>query len=315
MTAQPVLFIGGLGRSGSTLIEKILNEFPDTTAVGETVHLWERGVRDGERCGCGQPFHQCPFWERVGREAFGGWSEIDIDRAIELRWSVDRSRRIPSMIRSRRRGFPNRAQQEYLDLIGNVLLAAGRVGSSGGAPTVLIDSSKHLSAALLYSLDPRIDLRVLHLVRDPRGVAYSWTKSVARPEAGAGSSMGNMPIYQPMRTAARWVTDNLGFAALDRVGVPRLELRYEDFLADPEQSLAQVAEFAGLAGSALPEDVFDGRRGHFAAPMHSAAGNPLRFGAADLVLRLDEAWRSGLSSGQRRLVAILTAPARRRFGY
>ncbi len=46
---QTVLFTGGLGRSGSTLIEKLLNELPGTFAVGETIHLWERGVRDQER--------------------------------------------------------------------------------------------------------------------------------------------------------------------------------------------------------------------------------------------------------------------------
>ena len=48
---QRVLFTGGLGRSGSTLIEKLLNELPPTFSVGETIHLWERGIRDAERCG------------------------------------------------------------------------------------------------------------------------------------------------------------------------------------------------------------------------------------------------------------------------
>ena len=46
---QRVLFIGGLGRSGSTLIEKLLNELPGMVAVGELVHLWERGLGNRER--------------------------------------------------------------------------------------------------------------------------------------------------------------------------------------------------------------------------------------------------------------------------
>ena len=53
---QRVLFIGGLGRSGTTIIEKLLNELPQTLSVGETVHLWERGVQANERCGCGESF-------------------------------------------------------------------------------------------------------------------------------------------------------------------------------------------------------------------------------------------------------------------
>ena len=55
-TPQKLLFIGGLGRSGSTLIEKLLNEFNDAFAIGESVHLWERGLRDNELCGCGEAF-------------------------------------------------------------------------------------------------------------------------------------------------------------------------------------------------------------------------------------------------------------------
>lgn len=315
MIRQRLLFIGGIGRSGSTLIEKLLNEFDDACAIGETVHLWERGVRDDERCGCGEHFHACGFWSAVGKDAFGGWSEIDVDRAIHLRWSVDRSRRLRSMIGAHRRGFPSRSQQEYLDLIGSVITAAGRVAAAERGATALVDSSKHLSAAVLYALDPRLDVRVLHLVRDPRGVAYSWTKEIARPEVAGASAIETMPRYDPVRTAGRWVSDNLGFTMLDRVGIPRLELRYEDFLAEPVEALARIAEFAGLGSSRLEDDVFDGVTGHLATPMHSVAGNPLRFGATDITLRLDDDWQSELPATQRRIVTALTTPARWRFGY
>ncbi len=312
---QKLLFIGGLGRSGSTLIEKLLNEFNDAFAIGESVHLWERGLRDNELCGCGEAFDACPFWRRVGAEAFGRWSEIDLATAISLRWKIDRSRQLPEMRKAYRRGFPSDAQQEYLDLIGNVLLAAGRVARTRAGATVLIDSSKHLSAAALYSLDPRLDVRVLHLLRDPRGVAYSWTKAVSRPEAADAASMTDMPTYNPVRTAGRWVTDNLGFAQLTKLGIPVLRLRYEDFLGAPLETLTAVAEFAGIDESALPSDVFDGRTAHLTTPMHSAAGNPLRFGANEVTLKLDDAWQQKLPARQRLLVSAITAPARGRFGY
>ncbi len=70
-TRQRVLFTGGLGRSGSTLVEKLINELPSTFSVGETVHLWERGVRDHERCGCSEAFTDCAHWQAVGVQAFG----------------------------------------------------------------------------------------------------------------------------------------------------------------------------------------------------------------------------------------------------
>ncbi len=49
----PLLYIGGVGRSGSTLVERVLNEAPEVHAMGETHHLWERGITADQLCGCG----------------------------------------------------------------------------------------------------------------------------------------------------------------------------------------------------------------------------------------------------------------------
>lgn len=307
LSPQRVLFIGGLGRSGTTLVEKLLNELPATFAVGETIHVWERGVRNQERCGCGEPFEDCPQWSAVGQEAFGGWDEVDLDEMIGLRWRVDRSRRLPVIAESQRRGRPTPDQDRYLLHLRKVLLAAAAVA---GQPKVLLESSKHLSTAALMALDDAIDLRVLHLVRDPRGVAYSWTKDVERPETDGEV----MPTYRPARTAARWVTDNLGFEAL-ALWVPTLRLRYEDVLADPTGSLRAIAEFVELDEANLDLNFIAGETVTLSKPMHSVAGNPLRFGGDEMKLALDEAWKTKLDSAQRRLVTTITAPMLWRYGY
>ncbi len=306
---QKVLFIGGLGRSGSTLVERLLNEWPQTLAVGETVHLWERGVRNGERCGCGLAFDQCPHWREVGRRAFGSWNEVDLDRVIGLRWSVDRSRRLPAILRAHRTGRPDPGQLAYLDHLRTVLLAAAAAAPDSD-DRVLLESSKHLSTAALLSLDPALDVRLLHLVRDPRGVAYSWTKEVARPEAGNEL----MPRYSPARTAARWLTDNLGFEVLAR-RVPSLRMRYEDFLADPVTWLYRIGGLLDLAPDNVETSFLRGSTAHLTTPMHSVAGNPLRFGGSDTILRLDDAWRRSLPRQDRLLVTTLTAPLLTAYGY
>ncbi|MEZ5411245.1 MAG: sulfotransferase [Acidimicrobiales bacterium] len=307
---QKVLFIGGLGRSGSTLVERLLNEWPQTFAVGETVHLWERGVRNRERCGCGLAFDQCPHWQEVGRRAFGRWDEVDLDRIIGLRWSVDRSRRLPAILRAHRTGRPGPEQLAYLDHLRSVLLAAAATAAAGTDDLVLLESSKHLSTAALLSLDPALDVRLLHLVRDPRGVAYSWTKEVARPEAGDEL----MPRYSPARTAARWMTDNLGFEVLAR-RVPSLRMGYEDFLADPVTWLYRIGGLLDLPPDSVETGFLRGSTAHLSTPMHSVAGNPLRFGGSDTTLRLDDAWRRSLPRRDRSLVTALTSPLLTAYGY
>ncbi len=307
VTRQTVLYVGGLGRSGSTLVEKLLNEVDDTFAVGETLHLWERGVRDQERCGCGQPFAQCEHWSAVGREAFNGWENVDLERIIGLRWQLDRSRRLPAIFAAHKSRPLSADEEWYVEQFARVLTASAQVA---GQPAVLLESSKHLSTAGLLSLSPDLDVRVLHLMRDPRGVAYSWTKEVKRPEAEEGL----MPTYRPARTAGRWVSDNLGFVTLAGLGVPTLRLRYEDFLDAPEASLRAILEFVDLDPS-QPLGFLDGQTATIRSPMHSVAGNPLRFGGQELKLRLDDAWRDGLEPNQRRLVTAITGPAMAYFGY
>ena len=71
-----MLFIGGLGRSGTTLLERLLGQLPGTLPLGEVAHLWERDIRDDERCACGARFSMCEFWQRVGESAFGGWDKV-----------------------------------------------------------------------------------------------------------------------------------------------------------------------------------------------------------------------------------------------
>ncbi len=309
---QRVLYVGGLGRSGSTLLEKLLNELPGTLSVGETLHLWERGIRDHERCGCGEDFDVCPQWAAIGAEAYGDWASVDVDRMIDLRWALDRSRRLPQIFRGLRSGEQSADERWYVEQLRTVLLAAASTAPrdpDGNAPEVILESSKHLSTAAMLATDPNLDVRVVHLVRDPRGVAYSWTKVVDRPEADGSI----MPTYSPARTAMRWVTDNLGFETLARLGVPMLRVRYEDLLADPVGTLRSIGALADL--DVGPLDFIDGNEIHLTQPMHSIAGNPMRFGGDRMTLRLDDAWRSKLDPSARRLVTAMCAPVLRRYGY
>jgi len=309
VSPQKVLFIGGLGRSGSTLIEKLLNQLPQTFSVGETIHLWERGVENDELCGCGVRFSRCPHWSAVGQQAFGGWDQIDLEQIVHLRWAIDRSRKLPWIARAHHTGMLSHRQATYVRYLSDVLLASAKVA---GHPQVLLESSKHLSTAALLALDPALDVRLLHLVRDPRGVAYSWTKQIERPEVTGDNTL--MPTYRISRTAGRWFTDNLGFEALARQ-VPSLRMRYEDFLADPNQWLSQIGSLIDISPKDLDLDFLQGRTATVDAPMHSVAGNPLRFEGSCVTLTADDAWRSKLPTTDFRLVTTMTAPMLAGYGY
>jgi Sulfotransferase family len=302
-----VLFLGGLGRSGTTLLERLLGQLSGVSPLGEVVHLWQRDLIDDERCGCGDRFSACGFWQKVGVEAFGGWDAVDPQRVTELAASVERTRHIPRMAFGRK----PKGLAEYADYYSKVYAAAATVTGA----TAVVDSSKHSALAYCLRQANDIDLRVVHVVRDSRGVAYSWTKKVMRPEAETDEQMTR---YSPSRSALLWNAHNASFGLLGRLGVKVLRVRYEELLVDPMKTLREIARFAELPEAAQDMSFLRATDDGFVAdlgPSHSAAGNPMRFTIGTVPLRRDEAWRRSLPKGQRRLVGALTAPLLSAYGY
>ena len=298
-----VLYLGGLGRSGTTLVERLLGELPGVVALGEVVHLWQRDILDDERCGCGARFSACTFWQRVGERAFGGWGNVDVARIHALRDAVERTRHIPRLAAT----GASADVREYATYYAKVYAAAAEVAGA----EVVVDSSKHSALAHVLRFADNVDLRVVHVVRDARGVAYSWTKTVARPETDGAEEMTR---YSPARSALLWNAHNAAFGLLARRGVRVRRIQYEEFLADPRTALIRLADFAGLT---LTTDALAFLRPEHADLKvgHSAAGNPMRFTVGRLPLRRDDDWVRALPSGQRRLVGTVCAPMLRAYGY
>lgn len=301
-----VLYIGGWGRSGSTLLECVLAEADGTVALGEVVHLWERGLGADELCACGEAFSACSLWTEIGHRAFGGWDRVDLDRMRHLADAVDRQRRMPQSARRRPRAGFRALAVEYAEHFRAVYRAAAEITGA----RVVIDSSKEIPTALALSHLDDIDLRVLHVVRDARGVAYSWSKVVERPESTDGDAM---PRFSPVRSTVFWLSGNLTVQALRHRGVPLTRLRYEDLVADASGSVERAWAELGLPGRAdVPMTTPTSIELH---TTHSVAGNPMRFRTGHTELRRDDAWRTALAARDRRVVTAMSWPALKAFGY
>ena len=311
---QRVLCLTGAGQSGSALLETLLNELPDVVAVGASAGVWRRGVLDGGSCDCGYGFDSCVRWKAIGDRAFGGWDQVDAVRAAELATSAGRLRSLPAILRSAAAPGPQPRllpdNDEYLTLIRPVLLAAGhRSPATGGAHqpegdrdgamiegTVVVDSSPQPTMAAVLSLDPALDVRVVHLVRDPRGVAN------ARPQDPVGSVVGG------------WLAADVAVGRLAR-RLPVLALRYEDLLAAPAHQLHRVATFAGVPSDRIDLRFVQGRTVRLQRPLHSLAGDPSSFGGTELTLATADPWPAELAGSRRRATTALTGPLLRRHGY
>lgn len=298
--ATRVLYIGGMARSGSTLLDLMLGGLPGHCDVGELCYLWRDGVERDLLCACGQRFSACPFWGEVGRVAFGGWDRVDLPRLLALQADVDRTTRIPAVL-APTGGFRRRLE-EYTAALTALYGAIARVSGA----EVVVDSTKRPSLAYILRRAPGVDLRLVHVVRDPRGVVYSWTKKVPMPPGASPKAYMNR--RSPCQISRRWVTVTLMTGLLRRLGVPTVLVRYEDLVGDPAATLRRITGAADVSGVLTPGGVRLGSS-------HTVAGGRVRMRTGVLPLRLDEEWRTALPASLRRFVSAATWPLRRRYGY
>jgi Sulfotransferase domain len=303
-----VVYLGGCGRSGSTLLDRIIGQVPGHMSAGELVHLWRRGLAANELCGCGQPFLRCPFWEKVGLEAFGGWDHIDPGHVLRLARRVDRNRFIPLMLLPRL-WPPYRARlATYAAILERLYAGIARAGDGA----VIVDSSKHASHAFLLRRVNGLDLHVVHLVRDSRGVAYSQSRRVKRPEVVG--SVSYMQSLRPERSSAQWLFYNLLFHLLKATGTPTSFLRYEALVAEPREAVERILRRSGQQVGPTDLDFIQGARVSLKRN-HTVAGNPMRFRRGELVVRADDRWRTAMRRRDRLVTSLLTWPLRMAYGY
>lgn len=306
-----VLYILGAGRSGSTLAERVLGGFPGFANVGELVEIFRQTAPRDERCGCGSLFSECQFWQAVGDRAFHGWDEDLVHENAERQRRVARQRYLAKLASPRLGSATFRSDLHgYCDTQYQLYRAIQQESKAD----VIVDASKAIAPLVALRNEPRIDLRVLHLVRDARGVSYSWAKAdVARPHA-TDPTKATMARFSVGLTAARWTRIETQSSVAGMLVKPSVTMRYEDFVADPTSATRAALTALGLG--AFSEQATHIRGNTVILPSsHGISGNPSRFTTGEVTLRPDEKWKSGMSGRDRAVVTALGLPALLAHGY
>lgn len=278
-----VLYIAGYARCGSTLLSRLLQALPGSVAIGEGVaHFFRAEPMPDAPCGCGSVVEACPFWKDINFSAGPGFENL---RRFQLR------------------NFPllsspvYRRTKEFKILSVEMRRLYERVAERTNAD-IIIDSSKSPLYAFILSGIGEIDLSVVHLVRDPRGVVNSYS----RPKE-------YLPRLSAPRVTAGWVASNIACERLRNCAPQFLSLRYEDFIAAPQAKIAEIAASLGYDGDC---GCFVGHSAVELQSQHMLGGNPdkLQRGAVKI-----EARPSQLSPPAWITVSLFTAPWLVHYGY
>ena len=284
--------------SGSTLLASLLGAHPEIATVSEVSGTKRVGQMDVFRCSCQRLMTECPFWQQVQSRAlaagindfalgdfrlrFGGGGILHHMRTGSLRWTAAENIR-DALFQT----FPS--HERRLQELGQRNRAFANIVLDVTNKRVFVDTSKEGMRLRYLSRYLGMDLKAIHLVRDVRGAVSS---SMRRD--GRGADVG--------AAARAWARSNATLmrhlAALDARN--RTLVRYEDLCRDPEGTMAALYSFCGVEPSNVPGRSVSNNSQHL-------LGNRARL-RPTTEIRLDERWRSSLSSDDLAVIAKASAP-------
>ena len=318
-----IVYILAASHSGSTLLAMLLGRHPELCTVGE-LKATALGDVNEYRCSCGERILACSFWTRVSAEMQRRGIDYQVSRAgtdfrtdmspyvLKLLGPLHRGRAMEALRDAALSLSPVWRQRLPEIQTRNAALAASVLKLTG--KKALVDSSK-IGIRLKYLLrTPGLDVKVVRLVRDGRGVALTYTDpgefADARDPSLKCGGTGRPHTFQlPLAQAARtWRRSNEEASAIIRQLPPdrSIEIRYEQLCAFPERSLRHVFEFIGVDPDTVALD--------FRSTEHHVVGNGMRLDSA-AAIQLDERWRTVLTRTDLSTFDAVAGVLNRQLGY
>ena len=300
-----VLYLAGVGRTGSTLLGQTLGYIPGAIFVGELSQFWHR-FASSELCSCGQALPDCQFWSTVISEGFGELKAEDARILGELEWRLRLRQSISSLLPMRRKTTIPKRFQAIADARARLYCSIASVAQADW----VVDSGKDPWIGAIIGRLCKGNFGAVHIVRDPRGVAFSWAKLVK-----SDSEPGFMLRRHPAKVATSWLVRNLVIQfTLRHLSAFYVRVRYEDLATDPEAVVREIAHPMGIRADLFP--VKESREG-LRYDLHWVAGNPgvRQSSRSPLKIKLDEEWRDRLPQVQRWLVTIICGALLPFYGY
>lgn len=306
MNEVSVIYVVGAGRSGSTVLDTVLGNHAQIVSVGELSNGPRAWSNVDQSCACGAIADDCDFWNHVRQE----WEALTPDLPkgddwIELQNSFERIRSLRDTMRQ------GREQSERFKQYATGILALYKAILKVSGKAIVLDSSKNPARAIALSYVAGLNLRVLHLVRDGRGVAWSFKKSFSKdPNKGIEKDMSGKPL---MRTIRYWLAVNIisEFATSMEGVLASAFVNYEQFVLTPAMMFKKLGDSFDMNFDELVHALDTESDFHVG---HTIAGNRLRM-EGKIKLNPDFVWKEKLSGTEKMIFWLCAGLLAKRYGY
>lgn len=256
---QRILYIAGYSRSGSTILDMMLNSHDDVISTGELTYLQSDALNADRMCTCGEPYQSCT--------RYGHWLEDRPATEAALIRKIEERAGVKTLLNGNVSEHDQNAYRAY---------AQSLFAEIGSDASVIVDSSKsaHDAAGRPFALArlAGLDVRVLHLSRSPRSTIRSYLDKGSNWALEGHQKPRALESWRPI---VGWTLANSLAAKVGKaLGEDHyLHVRLEDLLTDPKTTMDRIGHFAGLDLSGVSKAVLAGEA--FSAG-HSVGGNRAR---------------------------------------
>ena len=301
-TKVKVLYIAGFERSGTTIINRVLGQIDGFVAWGELRDVWQHGIIENRSCTCGALFGECSAWTKILDTAFGGIDRVEAQKMTKLLQKT-RASVLPHFFGVLPEQFLKSNVEEYLKSLEKLYQAIQATTRS----KVIVDSTKASWYGYVLGTLPTIDLYVLHVVRDSRGVCHSLHQRKSRGEPSC-------QWYNPIHASLSWNLKNSAVEMLlNRCPERYLRISYEDFVQNPRTVLESLLNLLQEEVTQLP---FKDNSTVNMGVDHLFTGSPSsRSETGAVKLQLDERWKKEMKPIDKSVIASLSWFLLRKYGY
>lgn len=272
------LYITSSSFSGSTLLSFLLNAHPEIATVGE-MDGWNYGWNEVFPCSCGAPLSECPFFRAIAA-AFRSAGLPFEPRDFGTRYRLVRNERLNRYLTAELPRIKSTALETVRDQCvarvppfarlfarqdrANLVFVQTALAASGG--NVFMDACKSPYRLRHLRRIHALDIFVLHLVRDPRGVALSNMKKKG---------------YDASLAIRLWLNEQAAICRIAAEFPKVIKVYYEDLCEAVDGTLAAIHNFVGIRPRPTPAD--------FKSVSHHILGNEMRLAAASAIVK-DSRW-------------------------
>lgn len=293
--------------TGSTLLGALLNEHPQCASIGAATGLLRRSDLSSYQCSCGKQFQACEFWNHIAARTRALGHPVTVFKTnfwnTHLRLSQNRlinavlvrslGQDALNDVRDAVVGRLTRVRRAISEMGWNTWSLASAVLEKTGK-TVFVDTARDHQRPKYLASHPLLDLRVIHLIRDPRGNSASIVKRTGVDVAAA---------------ARQWRYYNVEAARVRRY-LPEeswMSLRYEDLCADPAGVFDRISDFLEVDRAAVrPQGARDLE--------HHIIGNSMRLKGIGEI-REDLSWQTRLGAADLATIARIAGSTSQSLGY